>query len=83
MLSDLEKCFESGAIITPRALWSQRIIKGSRAGRPIKILGTGTLTKAFTIIGVSASVGALKKINAAGGTVLTKKNKEEKPVKAS
>ena len=68
-LSDLEKRFESGAEITPRALRSKKLLKSS-AGQAIKILGTGTVTKAFTVLGVSASAGATKKIRAAGGDVL-------------
>ncbi len=83
MLSDLEEHFESGAKITLRALLSRRLIKDSRAGAEIKILGTGKLTKAFNIFGVSASVGALKKIHDAGGSVLGKKGAKEKSKKAS
>ena len=65
-VSDLEKKFESGAEITAESL--------ARAGfsdnkRPkIKILGSGELTKKFTVK-VPCSASAKAKIEQAGGTV--------------
>lgn len=71
MLSDLEERFESGARITPRALRSKKLLKNSDVGRAIKILGTGAVTKAFTILGMGVSAEAEKKIRDAGGDVLS------------
>ena len=41
--------------------------------RPIKVLGTGEITTSLTIE-IPATSGAIKKIEAAGGTVLSKSN---------
>jgi large subunit ribosomal protein L15 len=40
-----------------------------RPGRPVKVLGDGDTTVAFTITGVKASASAKSKIEAAGGSI--------------
>ena len=40
-----------------------------RRNRPVKVLGTGDISAAYTFKGVRASASAVKKIEAAGGSV--------------
>ena len=65
-VSDLEKFFEAGAEITVESL----AIKGFTDNKKpkVKILGTGELTKKFTVK-VPCSAAAKEKIEKAGGTV--------------
>ena len=65
-LSDLEKKFESGAEITAETLAKAGFSDNKRP--KIKILGTGEVTKKFTVK-VPCSESAKAKIEAAGGTV--------------
>ena len=64
---DLEKRFEAGAVIDLEAIISCGLIKKPLDG--IKILGTGELTKAFTVRAEKFSETAKSKIESAGGTV--------------
>ena len=64
----LQARFEAGAIITPAALLEKRLIRDTRG--PVKILGQGALTKAFTIKGCEVSASAREKILKAGGTIV-------------
>jgi large subunit ribosomal protein L15 len=59
--------FEPGQDITPTLLVSQGLIR-SRNDR-VKVLGTGTLTKALTVHAHKFSQSAAAKIEAAGGKV--------------
>ena len=65
--SDLEITFTAGAVITPAAIVKAGLLRSSLHG--VKVLGGGTLTKAFTIKGCTVSIPAKAKIEAAGGTV--------------
>jgi len=65
-LADLEKKFESGAEITVDSLAKAGFSDNKRP--KVKILGTGALTKKFTVK-VPCSASAKAKIEAAGGTV--------------
>ncbi|HEY4504420.1 MAG TPA: uL15 family ribosomal protein [Candidatus Paceibacterota bacterium] len=58
-VGDLEKKFEAGAVISPKNFREAKM----------KILGSGGLTKSFTLTGFSVSKGAKAKIEKAGGTV--------------
>jgi large subunit ribosomal protein L15 len=60
-----------GSSVTPERLFEAGLVR-RRAGRipAIKILGTGTLTRALTFSGVSVSATAKSKIESAGGTVV-------------
>ena len=66
-LRDLEARFEAGAEVTPEALVTARLIKNTKTD--VKILGSGDLTKALTVIAHGFSQTAKDKIEAAGGTV--------------
>jgi len=70
-LAALEAMFDAGATITPAALAKAGLIK-TRAGRfpKVKLLGTGTLSKALSISGVTLSESAKKAIEKAGGSAL-------------
>jgi large subunit ribosomal protein L15 len=63
---DLEKRFESGAVIDCEAVMECGLINKSLSG--LKILGTGELTKSFTVKAAKFSETAKTKIENAGGT---------------
>ena len=65
-LSQLER-FEAGSEVTLETLLVSGVIKSPKDG--VKILGTGELTKALTVIVDSVSKSAAEKIAAAGGKV--------------
>ena len=64
----IEALFDAGAVIDEAALRAKGLVKG-RHDAGVKILGDGTLTKAFTIKAQKFSKSASEKINAAGGSV--------------
>ncbi len=66
-LSSLEEKFENGAVIDAESLKASGLIKKELDG--IKILGKGSVTKAFTVKGAAVSDAAKAKIEAAGGNV--------------
>jgi len=70
-LAALDKAFEAGALVTPATL-SKAGLVGSRGGRilPVKILGTGTISKAVSVSNCATSASAKAAIEAAGGSVL-------------
>ena len=59
--------FESAQDVTPTLLVSQGLIRSRNDG--VKVLGTGTLTKALTVHAHKFSRSAAAKIEAAGGKV--------------
>ena len=62
----LAELFPQGGEITVADL----VAKGAvRKGQPVKVLGDGEISVAFTIKGVKASASAKAKIEAAGGSV--------------
>ena len=62
----LAELFPQGGEITVADL----VAKGAvRKGQPVKVLGDGELSVAFTIKGVKASASAKAKIEAAGGSI--------------
>ena len=63
-LSSLE-VFDSGVEITPDVLIGMGVVRGDK---PVKILGTGELTKALNVSADKFSASAKAKIEAAGGT---------------
>jgi len=64
-LSDLNKHFKDGDVITPALLKEKGIIKKQLSG--VKILGNGNLEKKLTIKANRFSSSAVTKIEAAGG----------------
>jgi large subunit ribosomal protein L15 len=59
--------FESGQEVTPALLVSQGLIRSRNDG--VKVLGTGSLTKALMVHAHKFSRSAAAKIEAAGGKV--------------
>ncbi len=69
-VSVLELNFEAGAQINPKALIAKGILSFEGKKVPaVKILGTGDLSKKFTVVGCEVSASAKEKIEKAGGTV--------------
>jgi len=64
---DLEKRFDTGAVIDMEAVMACGLIDKPLDG--LKILGTGELTKSFTVKAAKFSEAAKTKIENAGGTV--------------
>ena len=65
-LRDLEARFEAGAEVTPESLRANNLC--TRKDVPVKVLGTGDITKALTVHAHGFSKVAREKIEAAGGT---------------
>ena len=64
-LSDLDKFFNDGDVVTPEVLKSRKIIKKQLDG--IKVLGNGELTKKLTVKANRFSSKAVTKIEKIGG----------------
>ncbi len=64
-LSDLNKYFNDGEVVTPEVLKEKGIIKKQLSG--IKVLGNGELEKKLTIKANRFSTKAVSKIESAGG----------------
>ena len=64
-LSDLDKYFKDGEVVTPEILKEKGIIKKQLSG--VKVLANGTLTKKLTVKAHRFSSTAVSKIEAAGG----------------
>ena len=64
-LSDLNKFFKDGDVVTPELLKEKGIIKKQLSG--VKVLGNGNLEKKLTIKANRFSMTAVAKIEAAGG----------------
>jgi large subunit ribosomal protein L15 len=71
-LAALETAFAAGDTVTPATLFKKGLV-ASRAGRvrQVKILGTGTLTKALSVSDVAASAAARAAIEKAGGSLIS------------
>ncbi|MDE6727096.1 MAG: 50S ribosomal protein L15 [Oscillospiraceae bacterium] len=65
-VSELEKRFESGAVVDADALIESGAIKNAKDG--IKILGNGELSKKIIVKAVKFTAAAKEKIEKAGGT---------------
>jgi large subunit ribosomal protein L15 len=65
-LSDLEARFDAGAEVTPESLREAGL--ATRRAVPVKVLGTGELSKGLTVHAHGFSKTAREKIEAAGGT---------------
>ncbi|KFI57069.1 50S ribosomal protein L15 [Bifidobacterium cuniculi] len=65
-IATLAELFPQGGEVTVADL----VAKGAvRANQPVKVLGDGETTVAFTLTGVKASASAKSKIEAAGGSI--------------
>ena len=69
-VSDIEKLFNSGDVITPEALLEKNLIRKSSGSLPkVKVLGNGSITKKVTLKECISSKQAAQKIEGAGGSV--------------
>lgn len=69
-LDRLEAVFQAGAEVSPKTLVAAGVVsRVSKRAPKVKILGTGSLTKALTVTGCEISGAATEKIKAAGGKV--------------
>ncbi len=66
-VSDLEKYFDAGAHVDLDALVKVGLVRNRKL--PVKVLGTGDLTKKFTVTAGKFSETAKAKIEKAGGSV--------------
>ena len=64
-LSELDKFFNDGDIVTPEVLKERKIIKKQLSG--VKVLANGELTKKLTVKANRFSSSAVTKIENAGG----------------
>ena len=72
---ELER-FDDGTEVTPESLAAAGLIKNTRTD--VKILGEGELTRKLAVTAHRFSASAVKKIEAAGGTVTLLRDPEEK-----
>ncbi len=70
-LAVLESAFVAGDVVTPETLYKKGLIR-ARGGKLsfVKLLGTGTLTKALSVSNCETSASAKAAIEAAGGSVV-------------
>jgi large subunit ribosomal protein L15 len=78
-LAALEKAFDAGATVNAESLLKARCI--STVSRPVKILGTGTLSKKLTVQVNGVSATARIAIEKAGGAVTVTSFKTKKEIK--
>ena len=64
-LATLDRSFDDGAEVTPKALVDNGIVKNLKNG--VKILGNGKLNKKLTVKANKFSAAAVSAIEAAGG----------------
>jgi large subunit ribosomal protein L15 len=65
-LRDLDQRFDDGAEVTPESLVGKGL--ATRKGVPVKVLGTGDISKKLTVHAHGFSKSAREKIEGAGGT---------------
>ncbi len=69
-LGDIEAVFETGAVISPETLIERKTVSTVDGRIPrVKILGSGEITKKFSIEGCLISAQVKEKIEKAGGVV--------------
>ena len=66
-IARLVEVFPQGSEVTAEDLVAKGVVRGNA---PVKVLGEGETTVAFTLKGVKASASAKSKIEAAGGSVV-------------
>lgn len=69
-LTALEAAYKAGETVSPASLVARGLVRRAKGRAPVvKILGTGTLTKALVINGCTLSDVARTALTAVGGTV--------------
>ncbi len=68
-LAALEVVFKAGETVSPASLLARGLVRRAKGRAPVvKILGTGSLTKALVVKGCTLSASALAALTKAGGT---------------
>ena len=67
-LEKISKFFSDGAVVNPQALREKRLIRKIKV--PVKILGSGEITKKITFEKCLVSKSAREKIEKAGGNII-------------
>jgi large subunit ribosomal protein L15 len=66
----LEAAYKAGETVSPGSLFAKGLVRRAKGRMPeVKILGTGTVTKALVVKGCSLSLSARTAIEKAGGTI--------------
>ena len=69
-LTDLSNAFSNGDVVTRAVLIKKEVIRSQKGNfSPIKILGTGELTKKITLKGFAVSASVKEKVEKAGGKI--------------
>lgn len=69
-LAALEAQYAAGEIVSPASLVAKGLVRRVKGRAPkVKLLGTGTLSKALVVRGCAVSAAAEKALVAAGGTL--------------
>lgn len=69
-LAALEASYKTGETVSPASLLAKNLVRRAKGRAPVvKILGTGTVSKALVINGCMISASARAAITAAGGTI--------------
>lgn len=69
-LTDLEKTFKAGDVVSPIVLVKKGLVERVGGSAPkVKVLGNGEITKNLTVVGCDASASAQEKIEKAKGKV--------------
>lgn len=69
-LAALEAVYAAGETVSPASLFARGLVRRKKGNVPVvKILGTGTVSKAFVIKNCAVSESARKAILAAAGTI--------------
>ena len=68
-LTALEAAYQAGETVSPASLLARGLVRRAKGRAPVvKVLGTGTLTKALVIRGCTLSDAARAAVTAVGGT---------------
>ncbi|MDP1707036.1 MAG: uL15 family ribosomal protein [bacterium] len=69
-LAALESVYKAGETVSPSSLLARTLVRRAKGRAPaVKILGTGTITKALVVKGCALSISARAAILASGGTI--------------
>jgi large subunit ribosomal protein L15 len=69
-LATLEVSYNAGETISPATLLAKGLVRRSKGRAPeVKILGTGTVSKALSVSGCTVSASARTALEKAGGTI--------------
>ena len=69
-LAALESTYTAGETVSPASLFARGLVRRVKGRMPaVKLLGTGSLTKALTVRGCAVSASSRKALTAVGGTI--------------